>query len=63
MSQLHLQEIIEHGRDAGRGNLLGIQPFMVTADYASGDAFHAKLAGYLDVARQRSWLGERTILV
>lgn len=58
-----LQQITEYGTDARRGNLLGIQPFMVPDDYVSGEAFYAKLSGYLDVASQRGWLNEGTIVV
>jgi len=60
---LRIQDIVEYGADAQRGNLLGIQPFMVPTDYTSADAFYAKIDGYLDVASRRSWLGERTIVV
>ena len=61
--QLHIQEIVERGADAQRGNLLGVQPFMVPADYASAETFYAKMDGYLDAASRRGWLGERTIVV
>jgi hypothetical protein len=36
---------------------------MVTADYASEEAFGAKLGGYMQVAAHRGWLNERTIVV
>ena len=62
-SDLRPGDIIEHGMDAGRGNLLGVQPFMRAADYASDEAFSAKLGQYLDRAAQRGWLSERTIVV
>jgi len=58
-----LQEITEYGTDTQCGNLLGIQPFMVSEDYVSGEAFYAKLSGYLDVASQMGWLNEKTIVV
>ncbi len=61
--QLQVEEIIEYGADTRRGNLLGIQPFMIPGDYVSGEVFYAKLNGYLDAAGQRGWLGERTIVV
>ena len=60
---LHIQDVVEYGTDAQRGNLLGIQPFVVPGDYASGETFYAKMDGYLDVAFHRGWLGERTIVV
>jgi len=63
MSDLHLEEISEHGIDTHRGNLLGVQPFMTPSDYASEDTFSAKLDGYLTVASQKGWLTERTIVV
>jgi len=56
-------ESVEHGADAGLGNLLGIQPAMTPAAYASADALFAKLAGYLDDAGRRGWVGPRTIAV
>ena len=58
-----IQEIAEYGADTQCGNLLGIQPFMVAEDYISGEACYAKLSGYLDVASQRGWLNEKTIVV
>jgi hypothetical protein len=62
-SDLRHTDIIEHGTDARRGNLLGVQPFMVAADYASDEAFSAKLDSYLAAAAQKRWLNERTIVV
>ena len=61
--RLRVQDVAEYGMDVGRGNLLGIQPYMVPADYRSADTFYAKLDGYLDVAARQGWLGERTIVV
>ena len=62
-AHLHLQEVVTCGSDARRGNWLGIQPWMVPADYASVGAFYAKIDGYLDVASRKGWLNERTIVV
>ena len=60
---LRIEDVVEYGMDARRGNLLGIQPFMLPDDYRSADTFRAKLDGYLDVAARRGWLGERTLVV
>lgn len=60
---LKLAEIRAFGTDTGRGNLLGIQPFMETTDYLSETAFAAKIGGYLAVASEQRWLGPRTIVV
>jgi hypothetical protein len=32
MPEVRLDEIFEQGRDSGRGNLLGIQPWMLPGD-------------------------------
>jgi predicted amidohydrolase len=63
MSTVELDEYVELGADAQRGNLLGIQPVMSERDYASDEAFYAKLDGYLRQAAARGWLGPRTIVV
>ena len=62
-ADLHLQEIVAYGTNTHRGNLLGIQPFMVPGDYASEEGFRAKMDGYLGVALGRGWLDERTVVV
>ena len=63
MNEPGLIEFAEHGSDGQRGNLLGVQPYMRTSDYASEEAFFAKLDGYMQAARGRGWLGPRTIVV
>ena len=63
MSDLHLAEIVELGSNAGRGNLLGVQPYLVANDYASEELFYARLDSYLQAAGQKGWLGDRTIVV
>ena len=62
-TRLQIEEIVEYGVDTRRGNLLGVQPFMVPADYVSGEAFYAKIGGYLDAVDQRGWLNEKTVVV
>ena len=62
-NELHSVEMIERGNNNQRGNLLGIQSFMTTADYVSGAAFFAKLNSYLESANQRGWINERTIVI
>ncbi len=63
MAASTIDEIKEFREDAGRGNLLGIQPYMVLDDYASEEAFSTRLASYMNAAAQRGWLSERTIVV
>ena len=49
--------------DAGKGNLVGINPYMMPIDYASGEHFFNKLDGYLQVAQVKGWLNDKTIVV
>lgn len=51
------------GINQGRGNLLGIEPYMVPQDYASQESFFKKLNGYLLAAQREQWLNEKTIVV
>ncbi len=63
MSDLLPGDILSHGVDAKRGNLLGVQPFMRAGDYASAEAFGARLGHYLQIADQKGWLTPRTVVV
>lgn len=54
---------VEAGKDAGRGNLLGIQPWMHIRDYRTAGGFYAALDGYFAAAARRGWLGPRTVAV
>ncbi len=51
------------GEDTGSGNLLGIQPYMTPADYASEERFHEKLDGYLRRGHEAGFVGEKTVVV
>jgi hypothetical protein len=63
MSDLYLNEAIESGQDTGRGNLLGIQPFMLPVDYATPHKLLSKLDGYFSASQTKGWLNEKTIVV
>jgi predicted amidohydrolase len=63
MSDLLPGDIIEHGVDSNRGNLLGVQPFVRAADYVSEDALSAALSQYTEIAAQKGWLNPRTVVV
>jgi predicted amidohydrolase len=54
---------VELGSDAGRGNLVGIQPTMMFSDYRSAGSFYAALDRYFAAAMARGWLGPQTIVV
>ena len=53
----------ELGHDSGRGNLIGVQPFLRAADYRSGESFTRALDTYLRAAREKGWLNSRSIVV
>ena len=58
-----LLECTEHGTDANKGNMVGIQPYMTIPDYASEETYFGKLDGYFAEAAQRGWFNARTIAV
>jgi hypothetical protein len=60
---LHMRVSASYGSDSGGGNVVGIEPFMEQLDYATPERFEAKLAGYLDIAKNEGWLGENTIVL
>ena len=62
-ANLNLSEVHSLGRDTGNGNLLGIQPYMLAADYATEARFHQKLDGYLAAAREKGLIGTKTVVV
>lgn len=63
MNDLHLEESVELGKDTGRGNLLGIEPYIAAADYASAQALQSKLDGYMSEGKRRGWLNQKTIIL
>ncbi|MFJ3484391.1 carbon-nitrogen hydrolase family protein [Pseudomonas sp. NPDC090202] len=63
LSDLRIQLVIDDGQPGGRGNLLGIQPELFPSDYSSVKRLHRKLAAYLEQARERGLLNDKTIVV
>lgn len=63
MRATHAIPAVALGADAGQGNLLGIQPSVTLADYASASSFYQRLASLFEAARLRGWLGPRTVAV
>ena len=51
------------GSDTGRGNLLGVQPYLLPADYASQTAYFDRLDAYLAEAARLGWIGPLTVAV
>ncbi len=58
-----LSEIAEYGTDQGQGNLITIQPYMMTFDYANQDSFQNKLDLYLQTCQKKGWLTPKTVVV
>ncbi|HSL43267.1 MAG TPA: nitrilase-related carbon-nitrogen hydrolase [Anaerolineales bacterium] len=50
-----------HARD--RGNILGIEPYMLPLDYQSQESLSNKLEAYLLAAQHEGWLNEKTIVL
>ena len=63
MDDLSVPKLHQLGNDQGRGNLLGIEPYMIPQDYASRESFFKKLNKYLIAAQREKWLNEKTIVV
>ena len=60
---LNIIDTVQLGADAGNGNILAIQPWMLLQDYASEHNFKAKLDGYLQSARENRLIGSKTLVV
>jgi len=58
-----LPNLHQLGNERGRGNLLGIEPYMLPQDYASKESFFNKLNSYLLAAHRAQWLNEKTIVL
>jgi predicted amidohydrolase len=53
----------EVGVDTGRGNLLGLQPWLTAADYSSEQALGSRIDAWFAEAAAKGWLRERTVVV
>ncbi|AFD05765.1 nitrilase-related carbon-nitrogen hydrolase [Solitalea canadensis] len=62
-TSLKLENIEVVGQDSAKGNLLGIQPYLLPADYANETIFYNKLSGYLTEAKNNGFITDKTIVV
>ena len=53
----------EFGTNQGKGNLIGIQPYMMPIDYANEKAFFNKMNGYFEQLKEKEWLSAKSIVV
>lgn len=63
LSDLRSELAVNLGQPGDNGNLLGIEAKLVTSDFQSPEQLRAKLAGYLNTARQSGLLNGKTIVV
>lgn len=63
LAQGDVLDVRSVGDDRGKGNVLGVQPWMTTADYSSELAFERKLDRYFAEARRRGLIREGTVVV
>lgn len=54
---------VTYGEDGGKGNIVGIQPYIKPGDYASVASFKNKIESYLAAAREAGFLSSKTIVV
>ncbi|TGK09547.1 hydrolase [Leptospira selangorensis] len=52
-----------YGKDSGKGNLIGVEPFMTPGDYSSHNRFLDKTESYFINAKQSGWISDKTIFV
>ncbi|UTW57373.1 hypothetical protein KFE96_10950 [Kordiimonas sp. SCSIO 12603] len=62
-SELYLQHTESFGTNTQKGNVVGIEPFMVPLDYATPARFEAKIGGYIKEAQGKGWINEGTIIL
>lgn len=63
LSDLRSHLALNLGSPGTAGNLLGIQPELVSSDYQSLERLRLKLAAYLDQARSLGLLNPRTVVI
>lgn len=63
MEDLITPNLHQLGSDQGRGNLLGIEPYMIPRDHVDRESFFNKLNSYMLIAQCEGWLNEKTIVV
>jgi len=61
--EAEIGQVAAYGFDTGGGNLVGIQPYMVPADYTNQQRFLAKLDAYFQKAHEQGCLSSKTVVV
>ncbi len=55
--------VINFGVDAGKGNIVGIQPYLIALNYATINTFKESMRVYLEAAKEQGLLNEKTVVV
>ncbi|MBH9395042.1 carbon-nitrogen hydrolase family protein [Pseudomonas aeruginosa] len=63
LSDLRSQVSVVQGQPGERGNLLAVQPELLTPDYQSAERLQLKFHAYLENARRQGLLNARTVVV
>lgn len=63
LSDLRISLTVNEGAPTDRGNLLGVQPQLFPADYQSLERLHLKFAAYLQKARDKGLINDKTVVV
>jgi len=61
--QLHLDSSYVLNADSGKGNVIGINTYMLPQDYASADHFFLKLDGYMGICKEKGWMNPKTTVI
>ncbi|TGM97274.1 carbon-nitrogen hydrolase family protein [Leptospira dzoumogneensis] len=52
-----------YGKDSSKGNLIGVEPFMLPGDYSNQKRFLEKTESYFIHAKRSGWITDKTIFV
>lgn len=58
-----VEDINAAGYDTTAGNIVGIQPYMLPADYLSEELFFQKMDAYFNKAEQAGFFGDKTVVL
>ncbi|PJZ67202.1 hydrolase [Leptospira wolffii] len=54
---------ISYGNSRGKGNLIGVEPYMIPANYSNQEKFLQKTESYFIKAKEEGWLNEKTVMI
>jgi predicted amidohydrolase len=62
-ADLCLDAVQSYGVNRGKGNLVGVQPYMTAVHYATAVQFQTRLDSYMAAAQADGWLHDNTIAI